>query len=86
MYAGNVITGRIAKTCGGIYTRSWKTMDNKLIEFYAEIKRETDKAVLAFDGANDIWLPKSKITIKKLNVPDVEITLPEWLAKQKGII
>jgi hypothetical protein len=61
-------------------------MDNKSIEFYAEIKNETDKAVLVFDGVNEIWLPKSKIHIKKIKAPDVEITLPAWLAKAKGLI
>ena len=31
------------------------------IEFYGEIKRETDKAYLVFDGINEIWLPKSQV-------------------------
>ena len=55
------------------------------VEFYAEIRRETDMAVLAFDGINEIWLPRSQIEIKPVKHPDVEITLPEWLAKDKGI-
>jgi len=59
---------------------------NNSVEFYAEIRRETEMAILAFDGANEIWLPKSLIEITPVKHPDVEITLPEWLAIDKGII
>jgi len=61
-------------------------MDSNQVEFCAEIKWDTDDAILAYDGANEIWLPKSQIDIRVIKHPDVEITLPEWLAKVKGII
>jgi hypothetical protein len=63
-----------------------KVMRSDQVEFYSEIKREIEFAALAFDGINDIWLPKSQIEIKPMKHPDVEITLPEWLAKEKEII
>jgi hypothetical protein len=56
------------------------------IEFCAEIRNETDHAYLAFDGINEVWLPKSQVKMREIKWPDFEITVPEWLAKKKGII
>ena len=54
----------------------------------ATVKRTTDSAVLVWDGAIDAWLPRSQI-----EDPDeypigetLEFLLPEWLAKDKGLI
>ena len=61
-----------------------------LIDVSAQLHRETDKAVLISDDGerdNAIWLPKSQI---EFTLPDrkgvTTITLPEWLAKDKGLI
>jgi hypothetical protein len=61
-------------------------MDSREVEFYGEIKHETDDAILVNDGVNEIWLPKSQIEIDYVNETDAQITLPEWLAIDKGII
>lgn len=37
-------------------------------------------------GAKWIWLPKSKIEFEKRSGGVVEVTLPEWLAKDKGLV
>lgn len=61
------------------------------IEFGGTVERETDKAFLVSDGINEMWIPKSQI-IKARRIGgsashhDFEFVLPEWLAKDKGII
>ena len=69
-------------------------MGNKrMVEVAVEIKVSTDKAILVSDGSEEIWVPISQV--KELeNVSDLEeaianlevITIPEWLAIQKGLI
>ncbi len=56
--------------------------DPKLTDIAAELRHETPKAYLVFDGATEVWLPKS-MTEKN---SDGTFTLPEWLAKDKGLI
>lgn len=58
------------------------------VEFCGEIKWETDGAYLVFDGANQVWIPKSKIVDKRKigSHGDYEFTIPVWLAEAKGII
>lgn len=51
------------------------------------ITRQTDKAVLLVlrGGAWRVWLPRSKVFIDA--TPDgVEVSMPEWLARDKGLI
>ena len=33
---------------------------NEPIEFCGELKYETDNAYLVYDGANEVWIPKSQ--------------------------
>lgn len=55
-----------------------------------EIKIITAKAVMINDGARDAWIPRSQIEDpdpEDLDVGQhVELLLPEWLAKNKGLI
>ena len=45
------------------------------------VKRETPKAWLAIlKNGSEIWFPKSQCSID-----DNSLTLPDWLAKAKGI-
>lgn len=56
-------------------------------EVACQIVRETAKAIQVNDGAREYWLPRSKVTITMLNSQGAAIVfLPEWLAKEKGII
>jgi len=56
-----------------------------------EIRAISERAVLVHDGARAAWLPKSQIedpvdlTREHLGQA-VEILLPEWLAKDKGLL
>jgi len=60
------------------------------VEFCGELRYETDKAYCVYDGANEVWIPKSQVQesqqIGGTLSHDWEFTIPEWLAKEKGII
>jgi hypothetical protein len=54
----------------------------KLIDIEIDgIKAETDKAYLVVIGKTEAWVPKSQVELSGL-----ELTLPEWLAMDKGLI
>ena len=55
--------------------------DAKLIDIAGQLKHETKAAWLMFDGAKDVWLPKSLV-----EYDDGIFTMPEWLAAEKGLI
>lgn len=53
-----------------------------LCDVAAEVRRETDKAWLIFDGAREVWIPKSQAEQN----PDGTFTMPEWMANEKGLL
>lgn len=57
-------------------------MTEKLYDFAGEQRRETDKALLIFDGTKEAWLPKA---ITQDN-GDGTYTIPEWLAIEKELV
>lgn len=65
-------------------------MAKELVDIEVEIMVETERGIQVFDGKTTAWLPKSQIEIerrpraghKALTI----VTLPEWLAKDKGLI
>lgn len=57
-------------------------MTEKLIDIACQILNETEKAYRINDGAKIEWVPKSQVEDNK----DGSITMPEWLAKEKGFI
>ena len=56
--------------------------DVKLCDISAELKGESDRAFLIYDGARTVWVPKS---LTEQN-DDGTFTMPEWLAKDKELI
>jgi hypothetical protein len=59
----------------------------KDIEIAVEVRVETPKALLVFDGKTEVWIPKSQINDQceeKGKITSIFIT--EWLATQKGLI
>jgi hypothetical protein len=54
----------------------------ELIDIAAQIKIETAKEFLLFDGKTEEWVPKSQVE----DNGDGTFTMPEWLAKDKGFI
>ncbi len=63
---------------------------SNIIDVTVEIVRETAKAVLVHDGdeSRAVWLPLSQIELSKNDhSPGVHtVSLPEWLAQEKGLI
>jgi hypothetical protein len=57
--------------------------DAKLTDIAAELRYETPRAYLIWDGAQQVWLPKSMV---EYDPPSGTFTMPEWRAKDKGLI
>lgn len=64
-----------------------KLHSEEFVEINGEVRRQTDKAILFFDGKREVWLPKSQIEdpedfeIGK----NIDILLPAWLATENGL-
>lgn len=60
------------------------------IEFCGEVRRETEKAYLVYDGAHETWIPKSMIKSERIvassRKDDRIFEIAEWLAREKGIV
>lgn len=54
----------------------------RLVDIAGELRRETEKAIMIFDGDKEVWLPKSQVE----DNGDGTFTMPEWLALDKGLI
>ena len=55
-------------------------------EYTGTIKHETDKALLIdFGGKEPAWIPKSQIKEESRLGNGVRLTLPTWLAIDKGL-
>lgn len=64
-------------------------MRSNVIDIDGAIEARTDKAVLFHTGNKDeaAWLPLSQIEVEETGVGGiVTVTLPEWLALDKGLI
>ena len=57
-----------------------------LIDITGQVAAGTDKAVLFNDGTRSVWLPRSQIEVAPAGHDLVEVTLPEWLAHEQGLI
>lgn len=53
-----------------------------LVDIAGELRHDTPLGFLIFDGDRQVWLPKSLVE----NNGDGTFTMPEWLAKEKGLI
>ena len=59
-----------------------------LVDITALLLGETDKAI-RIDGGHEapVWLPKSQVEYERNGDGSTfTVTLPEWLAKEKGLI
>ena len=64
-------------------------MRSNVIDITVQKLHETDKAVLVTDSIPEkgVWLSKSLIEIKASATGGLhQVTLPEWLALEKGLI
>lgn len=61
--------------------------DNDPVTIDCRIVHSTEKAVKIDDGKNIVWVPKSSIEEEDdLDENTKSITIPEWMAKEKGLI
>ena len=58
------------------------------LEFAGICRRETEKAILFFDGIREVWLPLSQIIIEREDNTGggMVISIPEWLADVKEML
>ena len=64
-------------------------MRSNIIDIDVEVTARTAKAVLVHDGdkSKAVWLPLAQIEISQTSITGIEtVTLPEWLALEKGLI
>ena len=69
-------------------------MKSNIIDIEGWQYHATDKAILFWTDETSremaVWLPRSKIEVEEHHVSgtagDVTITLPEWLALDKGLV
>ena len=60
-----------------------------LIDLTMQLHAETGKAVLVSDDGDKvraIWLPLSQVEIERKASGIVVVTMPEWLAIQRGLV
>lgn len=60
----------------------------RLAEITVILVRETERAILVTDGdlSDAVWLPKSQVEVEEARDGLVDITLPEWLAIERGLV
>ena len=54
-----------------------------IVDVPGELRRETDKAFLIFDGTQEVWLPKALV---EYDPTEGTFAMPEWIAHDKGLI
>lgn len=59
-----------------------RDQSSRLCDISAQLKHETPKAFLLYDGSREEWVSKSLVE----NNGDGTFTMPEWLAQEKGFI
>jgi hypothetical protein len=73
----------------------WQTvvimLNKQLYDIRVQLHRETDKAVLVSetgDKEQAVWLPRSQIECVEVDGKPglLDVTMPEWLAQEKGLI
>lgn len=59
-----------------------------LVELSLQLMQETDRAILVSDDGdpdNACWLPKSQVEFEITKPGFANVTLPEWLATDRGL-
>ncbi len=57
--------------------------DPKFVDLACELRHETAKAFLIFDGDKEVWIPRS---LAEYDAQSQTLTIPEWLAQREGLI
>ena len=61
-------------------------MRSDLIDIVIVIMIKRPNAILVSDGTKQAWLPRSQIEIENEDLKFSTVTLPEWLAIEKGLV
>lgn len=64
-------------------------MAKKIIDLTMYLHHQTGTAVLVSDDGDvkkAVWLPLSQVEVEVIRGDIVEVTMPEWLAEEKGLI
>jgi hypothetical protein len=58
------------------------------VEIEVEVRAETPKALLVYNGSTEVWVPKSQIRDQCENDLGTitSIFISEWLATEKGLV
>lgn len=62
---------------------------SRLADIDVHLLHQTEKAWLVTTSTPDegVWIPKSQAELSETGIPGIQtITLPEWLAQEKGLI
>ena len=63
------------------------TVSREPVEVDIEVIRKTHAAVLVNCRAGEVWLPLSQIEYETLHEGDyATVSIPEWLAVEKGLV
>jgi hypothetical protein len=54
-----------------------------IIEIAGELRHETEKAYLLFDGDKEVWIAKS---LGEWDAHSKTMQMPEWLAFERGLL
>lgn len=68
---------------------SERARKSDLVDVSVVLHHETPKAVLVSDDGNrdrGVWLPLSQVEVEHKKGGVVEVTMPEWLAIEKGLV
>lgn len=60
-------------------------MKSDLVDIACQLRHETPRAWLIFDGHREVWIPKSQAELAYDSTGHV-ITMPEWLARKTELI
>jgi hypothetical protein len=58
-------------------------MKSDLVDIAGQLRHETEKAYLFYDGARAVWLPKSQC---EWDASDATMAVPEWLAIDRELL
>lgn len=59
-----------------------KRVNHDLVDVVGQVRAETEKAIQLFHADGICWLPKSLVEVND----DGTVTMPEWLAIDKGLV
>lgn len=65
-----------------------RSTDQNYVEFEVLLRHTTEKAILIFDGDQEVWITKSQMEepMEHLGKGMVRFVIPEWLAIEKELI